>query len=204
MSVERRTRLGRDERRTQLVALGVLFLADQPLDQLTIDELAKRAGVSRALVFHYFGSRQGMHREIVATARDSLLFATEPRAELEPAERLRDTLARIVQFVREHRGTFYSLVRGVASGNPDIRAVIDESRERNALRLIEVFVELGATDSPLFRVALRSWVAFAEEVLVELALGSEMPDDDIVEFLQASVRAVVGAVNPRLESGPGS
>ncbi|MBN9155217.1 MAG: TetR/AcrR family transcriptional regulator [Microbacterium sp.] len=197
MSAERRTRLGRDERRTQLVALGVLFLADRPLEELSIDELARRAGVSRALVFHYFGSRQGMHAEVVSTARDSLLFATEPRPELAPAERLRDTLARIVQFVREHRGTFYSLVRGVASGDQTVRAVIDESRERNAQRLIEVFVELGAPDSELFRVALRSWVAFAEEVLVELALGTEMPDADIVAFLEASVGAVVGAVDAR-------
>ncbi|MBN9185616.1 MAG: TetR/AcrR family transcriptional regulator [Microbacterium sp.] len=197
MSAERRTRLGRDERRTQLVALGVLFLVDRPLEELSIDELARRAGVSRALVFHYFGSRQGMHAEVVATARDSLLFATEPRPELAPEERLRDTLARIVQFVREHRGTFYSLVRGVASGDQTVRAVIDESRERNAQRLIEVFVELGAPDTALLRVALRSWVAFAEEVLVELALGTEMPDADIVAFLEASVGAVVGAVDAR-------
>jgi AcrR family transcriptional regulator len=197
MSADRRTRLGRDERRTQLVALGVQFLADRPLDELSIDELSRQAGVSRALVFHYFGSRQGMHRDVVATARDSLLFASEPRPELEPVERLRDTLLRIVQFVRGHSGTFYSLVRGVASGDPAIRVVIDESRDRNAQRLIDVFVELDVPDTPLLRVALRSWVAFAEEVLVELAIGTDTPDDEIVDFLGGSVRAVVSAVGGR-------
>jgi AcrR family transcriptional regulator len=195
MSADRRTRLGRDERRAQLVALGVLFLADRSLEELTIDELSARAGVSRALVFHYFGSRQGLHRDVVATARDSLLFATEPDPGMAPVPRLRDTLTRIVGFVREHRGTFYSLVRGVASSDETVRAVIDESRDRNAQRLIDVFVELGSPDTALFRVALRSWVAFAEEVLVELALGTEMPDADIVSFLEASVHAVVAAVD---------
>ena len=96
------------------------FLVDKPLDQLTIEELSARAGVSRGLLFHYFGSKQGLHRDVVRTARDSMLHATEPIPDLPPLERLHDTLARIVAFVREHSGTFYSLVRGVASGDTDI------------------------------------------------------------------------------------
>ncbi|UUT36327.1 helix-turn-helix domain-containing protein [Microbacterium elymi] len=59
MSADRRMRLTPDQRRSQLVALGVNFLADRPLDNLTMEVLSELAGVSRALVFHYFGSRQG-------------------------------------------------------------------------------------------------------------------------------------------------
>ncbi|WP_235201359.1 TetR/AcrR family transcriptional regulator [Microbacterium sp. CH12i] len=129
MSAERRNRLTPDERRTQLLILGVSFLADHPLGDLTIDELARRAGISRALVFHYFESKQGMHRAIVTTARDSLIQATEPRLDLPPRERIDDTLLRFAAFVREHRGTFSSLVRGVASGDPTVRGVVDEARE---------------------------------------------------------------------------
>ena len=69
MDTDRRTRLTPDERRAQLVALGVAFLADNPLDELTIEDLSARAGVSRGLLFHYFGSKQGLHREVVRTAR---------------------------------------------------------------------------------------------------------------------------------------
>jgi AcrR family transcriptional regulator len=196
MSDDRRRRLTPDERRDQLVALGVNFLADHTLDELTIDEVSARAGVSRALVFHYFGTRQGLHRAVVLTARDSLLRASEPRPELPPQERFRDTLTRIVTFVREHRGTFYSLVRGVASGDAAVRTVIDESRDENARRLLDVFLELGAPDGDLLRVALRSWVGFAEEVLVELAVDADRPVDEIVSFLERTARGVVAAVGP--------
>ncbi|UUT36326.1 TetR/AcrR family transcriptional regulator [Microbacterium elymi] len=127
------------------------------------------------------------------TARDSLLQASAPRAEL-PAERFRDTLQRIVGFVREHRGTFYSLVRGVASGDAEVRAVIDESRAENAQRLLDVLLEQGTEDSPLLRVAVRSWVGFAEEVLVELAVDADRPADEIVDFLERAARGVVAAV----------
>ncbi|MCX7521412.1 TetR/AcrR family transcriptional regulator [Microbacterium sp. STN6] len=194
MQADRRTRLTPHERRAQLIALGVAFLADHPLDELSMEYLSSKAGVSRTLLFHYFDSRKGLHREVVRTARDSMLHATEPSPHLAPLDRLRDTLTRIVAFVREHRGTFYSLVRGVASGDSEVREVIDQARAQQAERVIAVFLEQGAGDSEMLRIALRSWVAFAEEVLVESALGSEMPSAQIVAFLERSAVAVAGAV----------
>jgi AcrR family transcriptional regulator len=194
MESDRRTRLTPDERRAQLVALGVAFLADKPLDQLSIEELSAQAGVSRGLLFHYFGSKQGLHREVVRTARDSMLYATEPVDDLPPLERLHDTLVRIVGFVRDHSGTFYSLVRGVASGDTEVRAVVEEARVEQAERVVAVFLELGVDDTPLLRIALRSWVAFAEEALVEGAIGGRLPADEVVGFLERSARAVVEAV----------
>lgn len=194
METERRTRLSPEDRHAQLVALGVASLVDHPLDALTIESLSTTAGVSRGLLFHYFGSKQGLHREVVRTARDSMLRATEPSPDLEPLDRLHDTLTRIVQFVRDHRGTFYSLVRGIASGDSEVREVVDQARAVQADRLITVFLELGLADSELLRIALRSWVSFAEETLVESALTTEMPSSEIVAFLERSAKAVAGAV----------
>jgi AcrR family transcriptional regulator len=198
MEHDRRTRLTPDERRAQLVALGVAFLADNPLDDLTIEGLSAQAGVSRGLLFHYFGTKQGLHREVVRTARDSMLRATEPVADLPPLDRLHDTLTRIVLFVREHSGTFFSLVRGVASGDSEVRAVVEEARRIQAERVIAVFLELGEPDGPMLRIALRSWIAFAEEALVESAIGTEVPAEEIVGFLERSAGGVVEAVT----SGP--
>ncbi|KRC49505.1 TetR family transcriptional regulator [Leifsonia sp. Root227] len=194
MEIDRRTRLTPEERRAQLVALGVAFLVDNPLDALTIEGLSAKAGVSRALLFHYFGTKQGLHREVVRTARDSMLHATQPQSDLPPLDRLHDTLSRIVQFVRDHRGTFYSLVRGVASGDTEVREVVEEARAEQAERVIAVFIELGVPDTELLRIALRSWVAFAEEALVRSALGTDLASDEVVAFLERSVRAVVAAL----------
>lgn len=194
METDRRTRLTPGERRAQLVALGVAHLADHPLDSLTIEQLSAQAGVSRALLFHYFGSKQGLHRDVVRTARDSMLHATEPIRELPPRERLHDTLIRIVAFVRDHSGTFYSLVRGVASGDVEVRAVVEEARAEQAERIIAVYLELGSADVPLLRIGLRSWIAFAEDVLVASAIGTDLPSETIVRFLERSADGVVAAV----------
>ena len=193
MPDDRRSRLTPDERRAQLIAVGVNFLADHPLGELTIDELARRAGVSRALLFHYFDTRQGMHHAVVLTARDAMLQATAPRPELPPRERIDDTLMRFAVFVREHRGTFISLVRGVASGDQTVRDVVDESREINAEHLREALSELGIPDSRALTVALRAWVSFTEEVLVALAAQDGADDAELVAFLGRTLDAVVDA-----------
>ncbi|MFF1574749.1 TetR/AcrR family transcriptional regulator [Leifsonia sp. NPDC058292] len=176
------------------MAIGVASLAERPLESLTIEYLSAQAGVSRGLLFHYFGSKNGLRREVVRTARDSMLHASEPLPDLPPLDRLHDTLTRIVRFVRDHRGTFFSLVRGVASGDSEVREVVEQARALQAERVVAVFLELGATDSELLRIALRSWVAFAEEALVESALGTDLPSEEIVAFLERSVRAVASSV----------
>jgi AcrR family transcriptional regulator len=196
MGDERRTRLTPDERRAQLVALGVSALADAPLEDVTIELLSERAGVSRGLVFHYFGSKQGLHHAIVHTARDSMLRATDLRPELAPLDRLRDTLERVVAFVREHPATFYSLVRGAASGSLEVRDLVDEARQAQAERAVSVFLELGEPDSLRLRVALRAWVAMAEQELVDAGIRSDIPAREIVDLLMATAEATAAAVAP--------
>lgn len=199
MSAERRIRLTPDERRTQLLALGVNFLAEHSLADLTIEELARQAGVSRALVFHYFDSKQGMHRAVVTMARDSLIHATAPKSDLPPRERIDDTLLRFTAFVREHRGTFSSLVRGIASGDPTVRAVVDESRELNAAHLRDAFAELGVPVTRALTLTLRAWVSFAEEVLVTTAADDRAADAAVVALLGRTLDgAVMAARDSRL------
>lgn len=199
MPSERRSRLTPEQRRAQLIAAGVGFLADHALDDLTIDVLAARAGVSRALIFHYFDTRQGMQRAMVVAARDALLEATLPRPELAPRERVHDVLVRITRFVADHGSTFFSLVRGLASGDPEVRAIVDGAREANAEHLREALVELGETDSATLRLALRSWVAFAEETFVALASREDAAETGVersgglIAFLEHTLSGVVAA-----------
>lgn len=194
MQATRRTRLSPDERRAQLIALGVGALASGPLESLTIESLAAAAGVSRGLVIHYFDTRDGLHREVVRTACDAMLHATQPDEALEPLDRLHDTLTRLVRFVRDHRLTFHSLVRGAASGDPEVRELVEETRTVQTGWLVRAFLELGTPDSDTLRIALRSWVAFAEQALVDGALHSELSSDELVLFLDRSAKAVVASV----------
>jgi hypothetical protein len=76
-----------------------------------------------------------------------------------------------------------------------VRAVVEEARGEQAERVVAVFLELGVPDTVLLRIALRSWVAFAEEALVESAIGTDLPSAEIVGFLERSAHGVVDALS---------
>ncbi|WP_395242512.1 TetR/AcrR family transcriptional regulator [Agromyces sp. MMS24-K17] len=191
----RRARLSPDERRAQLVALGVAALAEHPLQEIDLAGLAAEAGVSRGLLFHYFESKQGFQREIVRTARDSMLRATEPRPDLPPLDRLHDTLLRTVGFVRDHRGTFVSLVRGTASGDPAIREVVEQARKAQAARVVALLAEREVTASSELRTAIRAWIAFVEQLLVDAAHADGPPPERLVALAEGALEGVVRFVD---------
>ena len=58
-STRTRTRLAREERREQSVAAAEVFRGRDPAE-VTFEEIADAAGVSRALVYNYFGDRSGL------------------------------------------------------------------------------------------------------------------------------------------------
>lgn len=55
-----RTRLARQERREQILDAAEIVLARREAADVTFEEIADAAGVSRALVYNYFGDRHGL------------------------------------------------------------------------------------------------------------------------------------------------
>lgn len=191
-----RARWSPDDRRAQLIAHGVAALAEREFDALTIEELSARAGVSRTLFSHYFGTRQGFHAAVLRSATEAMLTATEPRPELAPRARLTDTLRRTVEFVRGHGGTFASFVRGTASGDPVARQLVEASRVTQAERVIALFAESGEEPTQALRIAVRAWIAFVEQTLIDAALGTEVTVDELVEVLVDCLVAIAERIQP--------
>jgi len=54
------TRLGRSERRAQIMDAALRVFADRDASDVAFEEIADAAGVSRALVYNYFGDRAGL------------------------------------------------------------------------------------------------------------------------------------------------
>jgi AcrR family transcriptional regulator len=185
------------------MAIGVGWLGDRPLEAISVEDLAGAAGVSPGLVFYYFGSRQGLHQEIVRTARDAMLHATEPDESLPPLQRLRDVLTRFVAFVQEHDATFYSIVRGASSGDPQVRKVVQHARDVLAEHATGILVELGIARTRILDVAIRAWISLAEQALVDAATDDQIPSSDLVDFLERSALTTIDAATPQRHAAPG-
>src|SRR3954452_15993907 len=84
-----RARLPVDERRTQLLDLGIRLFSEQPYEDLSIDQLAEAAGISKGLLYHYFQNKRGFYVEVVRAASMQLRALTEPDESLPLNKRLR-------------------------------------------------------------------------------------------------------------------
>jgi AcrR family transcriptional regulator len=192
---EKRTRLSPDARRAQLIALGVDMLATRTLDELSVEEIATQAGISRGLLFHYFASKQEFHLEVARAAAQELIARTEPDPSLLPLEALRGALAAFMDYVTENPDNYKSLVRGAASGDAEMRAIFDRTRSTMAGRIISVLGELGLPLGPRASLATHGWVAFVEECVVRAIDDGSIDDsafrDGLLEMLAKALPAVV-------------
>lgn len=163
----RRARLETAERREQLLAAGkTLFLA-RPYDQVSMDDVAAEAAVSKALIFHYFSSKRELYVEIVRRAASELLLATEIDDSLDPLTRLRVGLARYLDYVEANAQGFVALLSGGVGVDPEVYAVVAGVRQTLADRLLAgVPAELLA-DERRARLVVRGFIGFVEAASVE-------------------------------------
>ena len=198
-----RVRMSPDSRREQLIALGVQLLATRSLEDLSIETLAEEAGISRGLLYHYFGNKQAFHTAVVQRASDDLFRVTAPSGEGSALEQLAGSLARYVDYVAENYQGYVSLVRGAAGGHEGLRQIYDESRAALTGRLFdgplaEEAAELGLTDTPAVRLLVRGWAAFTEEVVLDWVRDNRgITRDELLLMLAASLPGILAPMRPQ-------
>ena len=186
----KRVRLSPAERREQLISLGVTMLRDRTLEDVSIGDIARQAGISRGLLFHYFASKQDFQRAIVRRANEELLARTLPDRSLGLLEMLRDSVERYVDYVSENRISYQGLLRGPASGSPELLGLADATRDAIVDRILtETPLAGDDPELPRLRLVFRGWIAFVEETtliwLREEAIGRDALIDTLVGALPA-------------------
>jgi AcrR family transcriptional regulator len=169
------------DRRAQLVQIGLELLPTTPVQELTIDEVARRAGISRSLLFHYFATKRDYYTAVTRAAADLLWEHLLPRPGTPPEERVTGMLDRYVSWVETFRETHLAFVRGAAGGDPWVAEVYEETRSR----LVDVALEaLGLPDDALRRQLVLAWFAFTEDLVGQWTREPTMTRDELLTLLR--------------------
>lgn len=193
----KRTRLSPEERRRQLIALGVEMLRGRSLEDVSITEIADQAGISRGLLFHYFPTKQDFHLAIIQHANAELLERTAPAPDLDLYAKLRDSIERYVDYVTENRTSYLALLRGPASASPELTAMVDAHRNAQVNRILtESPIPLDDTDLPRLTLAVRGWIAFVEETTLTWLREAPITRETLIDMLVDSLTALT--LNPLL------
>ena len=130
-----------DERREQLLRTGVELLGRRSYDEVSIDEIARAAGVSKGLLYHYFPTKKDFVVAVLHEATEELTALTAPDPALEPLAQLDASLDAFLGYVEEHAAAYATIFRTRGGGDPDIRAALERGREQ---RVAEVLAGIGA------------------------------------------------------------
>jgi len=121
-----RRRLSADDRRRQLLGIGLSKLIEKPIQDLSLDEIAVEAGISRGLLFHYFPTKTDFYLECIAAAGRRIARNTKPD-ESDPGDRQLEFMVRaMVDQIVRRREFYLSLVHGVS--DPRVVDVYDSVR----------------------------------------------------------------------------
>lgn len=183
------------DRRAQLVEIGLELLPTTPVQELTIDEVARRAGISRSLLFHYFATKRDYYTAVTTAAARLLCDHVLGPAGGTPGTGAHEgMLDRFVQWVETYRDSYVAFVGGASGGDPWVAEVYTDAREE----LVDgTLAAVGLPDDARHRQLVRSWFAFTEDLVVGwTADPSTMTRDDVL--------ALAADVLDRITSRPGS
>jgi len=187
-----RTRLDPERRREQLLdAAEQVFAGRDPLD-VTFEQVADAAGVSRALVYNYFGDRFGLiaalyQRWTVELDREltEALTSADP-----PDERLRRMIRSHLDFADRHA----DVVALVAADATPAHQEVEQARRRHLDRLAEAW---GPT--PQDQLVARGVLALLEQVSFDrLAMAEALDPRAVEDLVFALVWSGVGGTAPSL------
>jgi AcrR family transcriptional regulator len=191
MASQPRTRLALDERRAQLLAIGLELFSSRSYDEISIDDIAAAAGVSKGLLYHYFPTKRDFYVAGLRAAAAELSALTAPDLSLAPPERLRHSLSAYLDYVEHHAVGYRSLLRGGIGSDAEVRSILEATRAGTEARVLE---GMGVDEpSQAVRLALRGWLAFVEEASLEWLDRREPPRDDLLDLYVTVLGAAVGA-----------
>jgi len=143
MRVSPRKRLSGEERRAAILDSALAVFAERGYHASSIDDIAREGGVSKALIYEHFSSKQQLYAELLEQHAGDLferLAAAMDEAANTGAARLATGLDAFYRFVEEHRVAWRMLFR--EANDPEMVAVL----ERIVAQVTSVVAGLIAQD----------------------------------------------------------
>ncbi|OHU24912.1 hypothetical protein BKG77_16055 [Mycobacteroides chelonae] len=192
MSTTPRTRLSVAARRDELLRVGSVLFATRPYDEVWIEHVAQEAGVSSALIYHYFGNKKTSVGEIVRRDSESFLRAITVDPVLPPYEQFLTSLDAYLDHIEQHPHAYIAMTRGLASTDPAVREILDSNRAVVTEHTLKRIV--SGTPTPAQRMIARAWVVYIVDMCMAWLIDSIVDRAELRDLLIRSYDALSGVI----------
>lgn len=190
-----RTRLDPEVRREQIVDAAERVLADRDAADVTFEQLAEAAGVSRALVYNYFGDKAGViaavylrNFERLDEELDRMTFGATS-----PSRRLRAIVDVYLRFASANPGAWKLIGTAEAGDHPEVQ----QARRRRYARMATAW-----GDNAEARLLARAIVGFLEAATLDWLESGEVDMERAAEVIHAQLWTGLSGLEARSAVSP--
>jgi len=194
----RRIRLDNDQRRAQLLELAKRAFSDRAYDDVSIDDLARIANISKGLLYHYFPTKRDLYVAGLREIADELVEAvTRVPEDLAPIDRVRTSVDAYLDHITRHSRAFVALMRGGIGSDPEVAAVVESVRTRLFDKVLSgsPFASLLSGDAR-FQTAVRGWIGFVEAASIDWCAHPRLSRLELRELMTAALLEIMRVVAP--------
>lgn len=181
------TRLTPEQRRAQIIEVATRHLTNASYDALSIQDLAAEAGVTRALIHHYFGGKEGLFEAVIERELARLLELTAPDPALTAEQHLDQALGAYLDYFSASGGELRSFYAAVPSAPKRNHPVADA----HAVQIDRIVAAMDVPDSARNRIAIAAWLTFVVEAAKEASEHPDITRHEVLEMCKAALHAVV-------------
>src|SRR3954452_7369699 len=159
MSTPKYRRQAPGQRREEILDAANALFAERPYDEVSIEDIAAAAGVTRGLVHHYFGGRKDVYLALLQRLGAHRESDLRPPVGRSARARVADTVSRWLDWTQSNRSIWLATIaHGEDIADPDVRHTVTDLVHRAVAQLAAFHADI-AEDSPRLRYALECWTA---------------------------------------------
>jgi AcrR family transcriptional regulator len=161
------TRMSTDARREQLLRVGIELFDQRGHDEVSIEEIAAAAGVSKGLLYHYFPTKRDFVLAALSRGREQLGERLALDADQAPPAQFDLNLDAFLDDVEEHATAYTAIFRRGGAGDARISAEIDAGRAAFMEMLLDGLshwedAPVSTERTPEMEAAVQGWLFFVE------------------------------------------
>jgi AcrR family transcriptional regulator len=192
VELTKRSRLSTDARRAQLLSSGVELLGHRPYDEVSIEEIAQAAGVSKGLLYHYFPTKQDFVLAALERGQEELAELTAPDQSLPAADQLGASLDRFLDFVEEHAVAYTAIFRSRGGSDAAVQAALEAGRQQRMDAVLDALAAWeGAPETtrrtPALETAVQGWFFFVEGAVLRWLEQRDIEREQLSELLRLAL-----------------
>lgn len=175
--------LSRDTRKQAILQASQRVFSSRPYDEISIDEIAAEASMSKGLLYHYFASKRDLYLETLRSVFAMISQIPENAHDLHTC--LNDFLVQFEQSPALMRMVF----RGGINLDAEVEALLAAFRQHQFALFVQTIGNKTPV-SPLLQLGLRGWISFFLEVCLQWGEQQNIPREQVVILLEQSLRAI--------------